>query len=678
MAPGTVRLVGRESMLSSVEAFLARVAEGAATLRLSGGPGVGKTALLDAAAVSAAAEGMVVLRAAGARPESGIDFATLHQLLHPLRRSLTSLPALSAALGFGSGAEGDLCAEIAGLLRRHAAGAPILLVIDDWHWVDPRSGEVLTDLGRTLAGLLMASVEAAGPETLDVPPLDEAHAEILLSERFPMLAASVGRRLRDQARGNPLALLELAGSLNEEQRLGRRPLPPASGRFHDLCVSRVEELPGSERRRLLLDALDDSTDRLDPLMRSAVVRSSTGEERAAAHRELARRAADEPERRARHLAETTVGADESVAASLQNNARRAMRTGDAPGAVAALLRAADLSADGARRSRRLAEAAYVGANVGGDLRTVPGLLNDARHADPKGYGSLPVAVAAAHLLFNNDGHIETAHRLLTATVDNAVAGSADDDPMLVEALYQLADVCFYAARDDLWPGLEDALSRLGPRAPDLLRMYVHTLRSPVLLTASDRLRLDTALRDSSNVQDPSIVYRISRIAIACNRLSECRPSLNRIVDDGRAGGAVGIAINAMMLLSADDMTTGRLDRADALAAEALQLCETRGYELMEGPFQVIRMMVAARRGQADGVREPAMRVAAWAVPRGVRPPRSVLRLGAGHRGNGPWRFRRGLSSLRRVGRTRCSATADAHAVPQLAGPDRVGAAYRAP
>jgi DNA-binding CsgD family transcriptional regulator len=640
-------LVGRDVQWSSIGAFLSRAAEAPTALCLVGGPGLGKSVLLDAAAVVAAGRGVVVLRAAGVEPESGIAFATLHQLLTPVRPGFAELPGdarqvLSWALGSSTAGDGDVAAATAVLLRRCAADRPVLMVVDDWQWVDDSSAAVLTSarhLAEAPVGLLVATradiatqsfLDAV--ERIEVLPLGEEDAEKLLRERFPALAARVGRRVLAAAQGNPLALLELAGALSEEQRSGRQPLPAlpsAVGRLHDHYMRHVAGLPEYTRRRLLLNALGDTSGQetttgddawlRNPWARSAVVRSSTGEERVAAHRELAQLAIDEPALRAGHLAEATVGPDETVAASLQDAAHGALRAGDALGAVTALLRAAELSADGLHRSRRLAEAAYVGANVAGNLRTMPALLAEARLAAPDGRGSLPIAVAAAHLIFNGDGHLETAHRLLTAIIDAAIARLGDDDPMPVEALYQLADVCFYAARDDLWGELEDALRRLGPRVPALLLIYAQTLRDPTSLTASDRLRLDTALRGTETEHDPTVVFRIGRIAIACNRLGEWLQPLSRLVDDGRAGGAVGSAINAMMLLSSDALTTGRSDEADLIADEALQLCEAHGYGLMAAPFQLIRMLVAARRGQADLVREPAIRVAAWAVPRGVRP-----------------------------------------------------------
>ena len=65
-----------------------------------------------------------------------------------------------------------------------------------------------------------------------------------------------------------------------------------------------------------------------PLIRSAVVALSTSDQRRRAHRALAA-SVSVPERRAWHLAEATVGPDESVASLLEGAARAHLNRGDA-------------------------------------------------------------------------------------------------------------------------------------------------------------------------------------------------------------------------------------------------------------------------------------------------------------------------------------------------------------
>lgn len=124
----------------------------------------------------------------------------------------------------------------------------------------------------------------------------------------------------------------------------------------------LSELAAAERARLV--HVDGNTHRLafrHPLIRTAVVELSTEAERRQAHQQLAGLFAEQPDRRAWHLAAVAPEPDEDVAALLEAAAHRILQRGDAVGAVTALLRAAELSPDGADRSCRLALAAYIAA-----------------------------------------------------------------------------------------------------------------------------------------------------------------------------------------------------------------------------------------------------------------------------------------------------------------------------
>src|SRR5262249_6075676 len=106
------KLVGREAELAEIDAFLDRVGERGAAMVLLGVPGIGKTALLDAAVDNAASRGMQVLRAAGAEFEKELSFAGLHQLLFPVRGGNaeaweTGSEILDVALGFARGPAPD-------------------------------------------------------------------------------------------------------------------------------------------------------------------------------------------------------------------------------------------------------------------------------------------------------------------------------------------------------------------------------------------------------------------------------------------------------------------------------------------------------------------------------------------------------------------------------------------
>ena len=502
-------------------------------LLLSGEPGVGKTALLDVAAAEAAASGLRVLRAGGVEFEADISFSGLNQLLLPLREDLSRLDgpardALSVALGFTEGPLADrltVASEVLALLRQAASARPLLLVVDDLQWLDRSTAAVLGRVTRRLAGAPVGFLAASrsGEEGFfergDLPgheirPLDQAAAAALIEARFPALADRVRQRLLAEAQGNPLALLELPAALSGPQRTAAQPLPailPLSRRLQALFASRVSDLPAPARRLLLLAVLDGTGDlgplravvagpgeftdlaaaeraglvRMDggsgrlafrhPLTRSAIMELSASDERRAAHRTLAGQLADQPERRAWHLAEAAVEPDERIAGLLEEAAQRILRRGDAVGAVATLLRAAELSPRRADRSSRMALAAYIGADVLGDLKSASQLLNDVRRADPGIGGSLAAAVAAAHGLLNGDGDVDTAHRLLVGAI-NSQAGRPDtSDTAFVEALHTLLLVCSFGGRSELW---EPFYAALPPQPPTVLYLWTHTFADP--------------------------------------------------------------------------------------------------------------------------------------------------------------------------------------------------------
>ena len=82
------RLIGRDRELATLASFLGEAVVGGATLLLTGEPGVGKTALLAAAAEMATTDGVRVIHGGGVEYETDVSFAGLHQLVDPLSDDL--------------------------------------------------------------------------------------------------------------------------------------------------------------------------------------------------------------------------------------------------------------------------------------------------------------------------------------------------------------------------------------------------------------------------------------------------------------------------------------------------------------------------------------------------------------------------------------------------------------
>jgi DNA-binding CsgD family transcriptional regulator len=666
-------LIGREPEIARLRAFVARIAEGTGdALLLSGDPGVGKTSLLDFAAALATDSGIRLLRATGSQFEADISYAALHQLLHQWFDEVPRLnplhaEALNVALGLGDGSPPApflVGGAVLALLRQAAKEQPVLLIMDDLPWLDHASALVLGMVGRRLAGLPVALLaasrtgEASFFDQGDLPvvrvePLSEEAATQLLLSRYPVMTSRVRRRLLDTARGNPLALLELPGSLGDLASTVAGTLPaalPLSSRLQKVFASRVRALPAPDYELLLLAALDGTGDlrlieaiaadrgglclcsaerdglvRIDesagqltfrhPLIRSAIVELSTGLQRRRAHAELAARLAGQPERYAWHLAEATVEPDEQVAALLQEVAHANLRRGDSVGAVAELVRAAELSPSGKDRSARLAEAAYLGSIVTGDLRDAPRLLEQARRAHSGPGGPLQAAVAGAYLLLHGDGDVDNAHRLLATAVRELDNPRDAHDKVLVEALYTLIMICFFGGRAELWPPLQDTIDRLRPRSPELLAIVSRTLSDPARLTPAMLARADASVAGLGQQVNPARITRTGIAVAYLDRLHECREPLQRAIQHGREGGAVTSAIEALFLLGQDAFHMGRWDEAQQLIGEGLQLCRSHGYALLAWNGRLIAALIAAARGDFQEATDTARDMDAWAAPR---------------------------------------------------------------
>ena len=380
MAP-TV-LVGREPEAVAVARFLGRARQNSRVMLVEGEVGIGKTSVLAAARESAREQGWQILAANPAELEMPLEYTGIADLLEPLPGSLTdSLPApqrraIRVALLREEAPEPSvdlrtIATAAVAMLRRLASAGPVLLIIDDLHWLDHASARVLAFVLRRLPPApvsLLASVRtgwaggrpalatdaiATGQlDRLPLGPLSLGEARELVASRTalrPGLPALVN--LHQLTGGNPMFLLELAGlpGAIESLAAGRPPGLPASLRH--LLASRIGSLPPGARDLLLVAALADgpslpvilSTARdparapddlseaiaaqllaaadervfvTHPLVRSVIVSTADPADRQAAHTRLAT-AVERPEERARHLALSADGPDEVISADLE-------------------------------------------------------------------------------------------------------------------------------------------------------------------------------------------------------------------------------------------------------------------------------------------------------------------------------------------------------------------------
>jgi DNA-binding CsgD family transcriptional regulator len=411
-------LLGRQDECAALDRLLDGARAGrSGVLVLHGEAGVGKTALLDYTIGSAA--DMLVLRAAGVESEMELAYAALHQLCGPLLDHLEGLPApqrdaLAITFGLSEGPVPDrffVALAVLGLLSDVVGERPLLCVIDDAQWLDRASAQALTFVAHRLlaesVAMLFAAREAedefAGLPRLVIEGLPGADARSLLVSVIPgRLDERVVDRLVAEARGNPLALLELPRRLTA-QLAGGFGLPGAvslEGRIEDGYTKRLEALPEDTQQLLVVAAADPTGDPAllwraaeqlgiddlalepaesaglievgarvqfrHPLVRSAVYRSASAEQRRGAHLALAEVTDREldPDRRAWHRAKVTPAPDEGVATELEQCAARAQRRGGFAAAAAFLEHAAARTIDPAHRAQRALAAAEAKHNAG--------------------------------------------------------------------------------------------------------------------------------------------------------------------------------------------------------------------------------------------------------------------------------------------------------------------------
>ncbi|MFE3199924.1 AAA family ATPase [Embleya sp. NPDC059237] len=157
---------GRNDELAAVTALLQRTRAGdGGAVVLRGAAGTGKTTLLAEAVW--AAKGMTVLRTSGPRGGGALPYTGLRQLLATLHPRIGRLPhtraqALRTALGLAPGAADRtvVAAAACSLIAIAAREQPILVLVDDAHWLDAASAAVVAYIAARAEGLPIAVLRA--------------------------------------------------------------------------------------------------------------------------------------------------------------------------------------------------------------------------------------------------------------------------------------------------------------------------------------------------------------------------------------------------------------------------------------------------------------------------------------------------------------------------------------
>ncbi|WP_448640899.1 AAA family ATPase [Geodermatophilus sp. URMC 63] len=658
-------LAGRDAERGRITALLdgARAGTGGA-LVVRGVAGAGKSTLLTEA-VDAAAD-MRVLRTSGVESESPLAFAALQRLLWPLRSLLAGLPApqqaaLGAALGEAAG-EGERFLAFLGtlsLLADAAEDSPVLAVVDDAHWLDDASAAALLFVARRLQSERVALLFAArdgDARRFDAPDLPAvvlggmagADADAVLCARAgTAVDPAVRDRLVATTGGNPLALVELAGVLTPEQLVGRAPLPiqlPLTGGVERGFLDRHRRLTDPAQRLLLLAAADDTArltvvraaaedlgagdDALDeveragllrvdgdvltlyhPLVRSAVYRAATSAQRRAAHRALAAAVSPDADRRAWHLAAAADRPDDTVVAALDGVAERAAARGGHEAAAAAWARAAELTAGGAARGRRLyaaASSAWLGAHP-----SQATALAAAAAAEP-----LEPCLRAQLLLLQ--GQLEWNTRSLDDGYDlvlqaaQVAAGGLQDEVMAQRLAMLGASLSAFGARSARQFDFTTLVPEPPGDAPAPVWAAFHLLHGFRALAGQDHaaaagsFRRAFALTDADPLDDDHVLQ--PNLAIAAWLIDDDERDLRlhqQQLTAARRAGALNMVEHALTRGFFAQIATGAWARAAAAAAEALPLTTATGHPGLTALPTAELALVEALRGDAAADRHLA-------------------------------------------------------------------------
>ncbi len=654
-----MRLYGRQAEQRAIGNLLATAREGrSGAVVVRGEAGIGKTALLDYAA--AAADGMLVLRAAGVETEAELAFAGLHLLLRPVLDRIEALPgpqatALRTALGLSETSRQDrFLAGLAvlSLLSDLAEDRPVLCLIDDAHWLDRASADAVLFTARRLEaeGVAMVLAARAGPAPFAAPglpdltlaPLDPDQASQLLGERAGHLASALRRRVLAEAGGNPLALAELAAAVAADSAAaGTGPLPVTQG-VRELLADQIARLGEPAALLLLLAAAEATGDLVlvlsaakalgtgaealaaaeraglvavdqmhvtfrHPLVRAAAYHGAPLSMRQAAHLALAAALDGQPDpdgRRTWHLAAAASERDEGLAAELEQVAERSRSRGGYAAVSAAYERAAQLTPGNEAKARRLL-AAGTAAYDAGQIERAERLVGEAQQLTDD-------ALRRAEIALFRTAPVTGDRRARIAELAAAVAEVADRYP---ERAFSMLCAALGSA-----PALTDPeLSRMNrtllnqldnlplPAASRLRPMYRAVIQRSRLYAGDHGTDIGVIRECVAQIRESpaeaALPERISACLLAVwlgdhDALAEISAAM---VADCRRRGMLGWLPSALQGLTSAQIMRGEWAQARASALEGLGL-QDMGQSQRTAFLAGTLAVLAAHTGDEDGCR----------------------------------------------------------------------------
>ncbi len=607
---------------------------------------------------------------AGADPLVGLPF--LDRVGHrpdPQRR------ALDVAFGAAEGEPPDLFLiglATLGVITERRAQTPLLLLVDDAHWLDRSSAEVLAFVARRLEMepvILLFAVRDGVPSVFDetglpdltLTRLDDDASRSLIGAHAAGLPEDLKARILAEAAGNPLALIELpAAAGNLEVTRSWEPLP-LTIRLETAFATRLVALDADARALVLLAALGDGTlaelssaaeellglrfdpgqwsaaasaglgtlddDRFrfrHPLVRSAVHQAATGEQRRMAHAALARALAGDPDRAVWHRAAATPGPDEEIAAALDALAARAADRGGLDIAFSALERAAGLTTDPSLLALRLARAGNLANQLGRSAEAVRLLRAALRD------GRLP-ANQAAMAAFDLETLTMAWSGASTIRHFARIAEELADRGEGRRALEALAAVSVRAYWDQLDDGTRRHVSafvaRLDVPADDPQRLAALGLIDPIHRGPEVIARV--ARMSPAGLSDPDESMAAGRAAMAVWADNLALPFLRSAVAGYRSDGRLARLAQALMYAAWTNVNCGAVRHAITNAAEAARLASEARQVRFGRAASLAQAIAVAELGEGETAEELIADAEAALVPLGANPQLSLIAFARG-------------------------------------------------
>ncbi|WP_425559288.1 AAA family ATPase [Catenulispora yoronensis] len=625
-------------------------------LVVRGEAGIGKTALLDSVR---SVDGVRVLRVGGVEFETEFAFAALHQLCSPVLAGLENLPApqlaaLKSAFGMGGDGVPDrfrVGLAVLGLLSEAAASRPLLCVVDDAQWLDQASARTLAFTARRLQNEPVAFLFAvrepadqadqadqgdlAGLPEIRLTGLAEPDALRLLRSRIRVhMDGRVRDRILAEARGNPLALLELPRGADLAGGFAAPDAVPVSGKVEESFRARLRGLPSDARLLLLAAAAETTGDSVllwraaerfgispsaatvaeetglitfglwvrfrHPLVRSAVYRDASLADRRAVHGALAEAMtdADEPDRRAWHRSQAATGPDADVADALELSASRAQARGGIAAAAAFLEAATQLTPEPARRAERALAAACAKRDAGA-ADTALDLLSVADAGPLDAAGRARSATLRARIAFDvarSDDAVAGLQRAADLTVSLDEAAGRD---IFLEALAAAVFVGRFTEGPRLLETADRARAVLPAPEParplDLLLDGLTTQVASGFPEAAPLLRhvVDLYVKEEDDPFSPGEVWLACSVAMDLFEDAAWRTLADRQVRSSRSSGAVAALPVSLSYQALTHIHAGRFDDAAANVAEAYAIAAEIGAPGLDH----VEVTLAAWRGE---------------------------------------------------------------------------------